>query len=467
MYYSSTVSRYEKYGVSLRAWLMGGAGRGDNNQSQRRHHMPTARVSASSRSRVIMVPLVPFMTLVMLLSPAKPSLALPRSCSQHTRPAFISTGISSLGTILRPAFALDNAHPRPAAVAATSMAAGVGKGSPPRSTNTKTVIYRPLSIDVGEVRVPVAAWYPSDDHDDVTTIIKVDTFYEHRISISKIGKFLAGWTLPSFFDWNFSLKPTLVDVRTLLSSDERRGLPKSCPVVLLAHGFLGSRFDLSHLGEALASGGFLVLSPEYPESLAASYDVTQSPIAGIPIDRRIITDTLLKSLTTEWGVLPEAYGIVGHSLGCGTVDGTGDETWTRVCLAGGYPSLRGPNCLFVGSINDGAVPLIRAAGALRENNFEFLDEEAVRSRLWEILPSRAAIIFRNQSNAPNHISFLAEGPNDAMVEFLSPLLPVASALGIPVLDFDKYQLSRDSKATGEVVVPLIVDYLKQKMIPTI
>ena len=381
-----------------------------------------------------MVPCVPFMTLVMLLSPAKPSLSLPGSCSQHTRPAFISTGIFSLGTILQPAFALNNAHPRPAAVAATSMPGGVGKGSPPQSTNTKTVIYQPLSIDVGEVRVPVAAWYLSNDHDDVTTITIVDTFYEHRISISKIGKFLAGWNLPSFFDRNFSLKPTLVDVRTL-SSDERRGLPKSCPVVLLAHGFLGSRFDLSHLGEALASDGFLVLSPEYPESLAASYVVTQSMTAGLPIDRRTITDTLLKSLTMEWGVLPEAYGIVGHSLGCGTVDGTGDETWTRVCLAGGYPSLRGSNCLFVGSINDGAVPLIRAVGALRENNFEFLDEEAVRSRLWEILPSRASLIFRNQSNAPNHISFLAEGPNDAMVEFLSPLLPVASALGIPLRQY--------------------------------
>lgn len=187
---------------------------------------------------------------------------------------------------------------------------------------------------------------------------------------------------------------------------------------------------------------------------------------GMPIDRGIITDRLLTTLTTEWGVLPTTYGIVGHSLGCGTVDITGDETWTRVCLAGGYPSLRGPNCLFVGSVNDGAVPLIRAVGALRGNDFVFLDEDAVRSKSWNVLPSRASLIFRNQGNAaPNHISFLALGPNDAMVDFLSPLLPLARALGIPVLDFDKYQLSRDSAATGEVVIPLIVDYLKQKMIP--
>ena len=245
--------------------------------------------------------------------------------------------------------------------------------------------------------------------------------------------------------------------------------PSSWPVVLLAHGFLGSRFDLSHLGEALGRNGFLVLSPEYPESLAASYDVAtrgSGSTTGVPIDRGIITDRLLATMTTEWGILPTSYGIVGHSLGCGTVDTTGDETWTRVCLAGGYPSLRGPKCLFVGSINDGAVPLMRAAGALRGNDFAFLDEDAARTRSWDALPSRTALIFRKMGDAaPNHISFLAVGPNDAMVDFLSPLLPVARALGIPVLDFDKYQVSRDSAATGEVVIPLIVDYLKQMMIP--
>jgi pimeloyl-ACP methyl ester carboxylesterase len=405
--------------------------------------------------------ILPFLALVLSLSPAKPSFSLPSSSSQHTRAAFISTGITCFGPILKPAFAFENSHSHQAAVAAaTSTAVGVGKDNP--SQSTKAVVYRPLSIDVDGVHVPVAAWYPSDDRDG-GIITEGDTYYEHRISISKIGKYLAGWSLPSFLDRDFRLGPSLVNVKTLPPNEG--GLPTSCPVVLLAHGFLGSRFDLSHLGESLASEGFLVLAPEYPESLAATYDVAQGTTTGIPIDRRIITDTLLKFLTAEWGVRPEAYGIVGHSLGCATVDGTGDEAWTRVCLAGGYPSLRGPNCLFVGSINDGAVPLIRAVGALRENDFEFLEERAVRSRSWNILPSRASLIFRNQINAPNHISFLAEGPNDAMVEFLSPLLPLARALGIPLLDFDKYQLSRDGKATGEVVIPLVVDYMKQKMKP--
>jgi len=134
-----------------------------------------------------------------------------------------------------------------------------------------------------------------------------------------------------------------------------------------------------------------------------------------------------------------------------------------VCLAGGYPSLKGSNSLFIGSVNDGAVSVSRAVDALRENNFASLNEETIRSQSWDKLPSRASLIFNNPSNAPNHISFLAEGTNDAMVKFLSPLLPLSRWLGIPVLDFDKYQISRDSKATGEVVIPLVVDYLKEMM----
>ena len=120
--------------------------------------------------------------------------------------------------------------------------------------------------------------------------------------------------------------------------------------------------------------------------------------------------------------------------------------------------------MFVGSINDGAVSISRAVVGIQQNNFVALDDSAVRNQAWGKLPARASLLFGDRSNAPNHISFLAEEPNDAMVQFLSPLLPVARAANIPVLDFDKYQVSRDSKETGNVVIPLVVDYMKQMMI---
>jgi hypothetical protein len=80
-----------------------------------------------------------------------------------------------------------------------------------------------------------------------------------------------------------------------------------------------------------------------------------------------------------------------------------------------------------------------------------------------ILPKQAALIF-DRPNASNHISYLSENVNDAMVSFLSPLLPLAQALSIPVLDFDKYKEARDAKPTAEIIKPLIADFLVQQLL---
>ena len=42
-----------------------------------------------------------------------------------------------------------------------------------------------------------------------------------------------------------------------------------------------------------------------------------------------------------WNYLtkPKAYGIIGHSLGCGTALQTGDNSWTRVLIAGQPPAI--------------------------------------------------------------------------------------------------------------------------------
>ena len=89
-------------------------------------------------------------------------------------------------------------------------------------------------------------------------------------------------------------------------------------------------------------------------------------------------------------------------------------------------------------------------------------EEAALPKATEY-PSRCALVF-DRPDAPNHISFLSGGVNDSMVGYLSPLLPVAQALGIPVLDFDRYKVSRDSGRTGEVVVPLVCGFMGQFLV---
>lgn len=339
-------------------------------------------------------------------------------------------------------------------------------GSPGRGTQQASVAYRSLSLDMGEsyggAKIPVACWYPtgnrmdagSDDYLPSSALEQKSVLrYPHRISVKRIGQLLAGWDwIPEIASRDFLLKPTLLNC----VDGQNVPLPTRAPVVFLAHGYLGSRFDLSHLAEALAAEGFICFSPEYAESLAASYNRVDG------LDRTPITQKLVSAVKDSWGVEPTSYGIVGHSLGCGTAIRTGDESWTRVCIAGfpGAAPVPG-SALFVSSMNDGALSLARFGGKLSipEDFVQLKEEELV---VPTSLPSRAALVF-DRPDAPNHISFLAEGTNDAMIDLLSPLLPVAQALAIPVLDFDRYQISRDSRVTAEIVRPLVARYLKQHM----
>lgn len=328
---------------------------------------------------------------------------------------------------------------------------------PTRRTSTdaaRPVAYKGFSVPIPEfpgTDVPVACWFPIDETTATTTTAPAT--YEHRISVRRIGQLLPNWDfIPSFVAKDFRLSPTattppVVDGRGLL-------IPTDRPTILLAHGFLGSRFDLSHLAEDLASRGYVCIAPEYPESLAASYERQEG------LDRTMVNTHLLQTLHDDLQLQPR--GVIGHSLGCGTVAQVGDATWTRVSIAGSprTSSARSRKGLQIASLNDGLV-------RMREGTTQdFTDADYVlvpeRDDDKTQLPSRAALVF-DRPDAPNHISFLSEGVNDAMIQFLSPLLPIAKALSIPVLDFDRYQETRDSKATAEAVFPVIRQYLAQEM----
>lgn len=333
-----------------------------------------------------------------------------------------------------------------------NMANDVGTASP--------VAYKSLQLPMPEfgVTVPVACWFPTE-----STSAK-EAVYNHRISIRRIGQLLAGWDfIPEFASKNIQMKPTLTNNGPLVLDGADQKIPdKKVPVIMLAHGYLGSRFDMAHLAEKLASLGYLCISCEYPESLAASYDRMDG------LDRSKINVELLQSITSVWNIKATRYGIIGHSLGCGTVTTTGDSSWTRVSIAG-FPRNRdgtplNNNGLFIASMGDSLISSrISGPQEISDCGYALVSEEDAALGSSK-LAKRSALVFDRSDHSPNHISFLSTGVNDAMIDFLSPLLPVAQTFNIPVLDFDKYKESRDSKATADVVHPLIIQYLQQEMI---
>lgn len=130
-------------------------------------------------------------------------------------------------------------------------------------TDAKNVAYRAFAMDVMGEKIPVAMWYQINNNQEEERVLP-SAKYLHRISVRRIGELLARWDfVPQFVAKDYQLKPTLNNVFDGASVP----VPSSGPVVLFAHGYLGSRFDLSHIAEALAQDGTISNDANRPQIL--------------------------------------------------------------------------------------------------------------------------------------------------------------------------------------------------------
>jgi dienelactone hydrolase len=380
--------------------------------------------------------------------------------------------------------------------------------------------------------VPVATWFPdasgagaaapsaiSDRRDPASSPL----YYPHAISVAKIARVLLN-TPESTPRWLDRQTPLLAAPGVRFAArGETSSAVAAAPgkVAVLCHGYLGSRFDLVDLAEALANEGFLVLAPEFAESLASPETTPAYARPGAPppanpsATRDEVVDAALRAFAPGFFEAPASGSdehrpprvvIAGQSAGASTATSARGPFAARVAIAGFRPPppeslearealLRDP-LLVVASAGDGVISLYpRESGAF--GAYEGIaasvesmparvpkyDVGAFAARVREMgtlndadARRRAKETSGNALNAfltyeppggdggamdglPCHISFLSSRTNDAMVEVLSPLLPVARAIGVPVLDFDKYQTTRDSDAVNAELVPLIAEWL--------
>ena len=187
---------------------------------------------------------------------------------------------------------------------------------PKSSESDQIVAYRSFKVPIQGygVEVPVAVWYPNatTEKGAYLSVAAGSVKYTHSISVRRIGQLLCGWNLPSFLQKSYDLSPYLENY--VVEDNEGISMLSSvdAPVIILAHGYLGSRFDMCHLAECLAQEGFVCISPEYPESLAASYERKDG------LERSVITPRVMEDVIEKLGITSTRRGIVGHSLGCGT-----------------------------------------------------------------------------------------------------------------------------------------------------
>ena len=327
--------------------------------------------------------------------------------------------------------------------------------------NIKKVGYLSRNLDLKGRQIPLAIWLPivETDNNDITDTALVAT-YSHQISIKRIVKMLLGFkAIPNF---SFLTKSFSIKDDDVISCDENQHLSQQSlqlPIVLASHGYLGSRFDLTHICKSLAKEGMLVVAPELPESLAASYNTEWNSDESDKITRDEINREAIAVVKKEFVSTMDqeniGIGILGHSLGSGTAVNfdTGKSNSPRCCIAGFRVPSSPQACadsafLVIASDNDSVCP----RPLINEKVLEF------KSRIKD---EKIETLYYNRYN---HISFLWKETNNAMLQFLSPLLPLAKSLRVPLLNFDIYSESMDSDECAEEMIPRITSFFRRELI---
>ena len=93
------------------------------------------------------------------------------------------------------------------------------------------------------------------------------------------------------------------------------------PLVIISHGYPGNRFLMSHLGENLATKGYVTVSIDHTDSTYSDQAAFGSTLLNRPLDQLFVLDEVAK-LSEEGSdsflaglVDAEQTGIIGYSMG--------------------------------------------------------------------------------------------------------------------------------------------------------
>ncbi|MCR8828014.1 alpha/beta hydrolase family protein [Pseudosulfitobacter koreensis] len=88
------------------------------------------------------------------------------------------------------------------------------------------------------------------------------------------------------------------------------------PLIVISHGYPGNRFLMSHLGENLASKGYVTVSIDHTDSTYSDQGAFGSTLLNRPIDQRFVIEQMA-TLDGPLGAIidGETVGVIGYSMG--------------------------------------------------------------------------------------------------------------------------------------------------------
>lgn len=88
------------------------------------------------------------------------------------------------------------------------------------------------------------------------------------------------------------------------------------PLVVLSHGYPGNRYLMSHLGENLASKGYVTVSIDHTDSTYSDQGPFGSTLFNRPLDQRFVIDQMAAFDIELGGIIDtDAVGVIGYSMG--------------------------------------------------------------------------------------------------------------------------------------------------------
>lgn len=111
--------------------------------------------------------------------------------------------------------------------------------------------------------------------------------------------------------------PTVeVTLHGMAARDAAPATGETFPLVVISHGYPGNRFLLSHLGENLASKGYVVASIDHTDSTYSDQAAFGSTLLNRPIDQKFVIDSM-QALDGPIGAITDASttGVIGYSMG--------------------------------------------------------------------------------------------------------------------------------------------------------
>lgn len=117
------------------------------------------------------------------------------------------------------------------------------------------------------------------------------------------------------------------------------------PLVILSHGYPGNRYLMSHLGENLASKGYVVASIDHTDSTYRNQQAFASTLYNRAPDQRFVLQALATAAQSEGGFLQgivdaDHAGLIGFSMGgYGLLNNLGAAYNEAMIEAAGAPPL--------------------------------------------------------------------------------------------------------------------------------